>query len=414
MTRALLAVVCAFAALSSSAAAELGLQEVRVVVFAGLVAALCALPFLRGAPPPRPGAGLVCLFLLLLVIGVQDALDGGGGGGLDPIDYKVALPLLVLLAAPALAAEFEGEAFARFVWRLLALYVAGTFAYQVAAEPAAVARGYAGIVRYDPTGSVVMHASLSAVCLLLALARLGGPAAGWRERGAALAAAAVSALMVLQTATRTFIVTLGLFALFRVATARDRRAALGTLAAAACGLGLVFVAYAQLWDPSFLLRLTSTEGVEDYGSGRLPSLAHWLGLAGEHPMGLGFGAVRELMADGKPSLGGESTLEWPHNEFVRFYVEAGPPGLAFVVLLVGLLVRSALLAAAREGDPVRRTLALAVAADIVAEASLQNLLNAVYHATVLVAFLALAVQRPGPARSVPQVGPGQATALAPS
>jgi hypothetical protein len=38
----------------------------------------------------------------------------------------------------------------------------------------------------------------------------------------------------------------------------------------------------------------------------------------------------------------------------------------------------------------RRVLLLAVAADLLAEASLQNILNAVYHATVLVIFLAVA------------------------
>jgi hypothetical protein len=80
-----------------------------------------------------------------------------------------------------------------------------------------------------------------------------------------------------------------------------------------------------------------------------------------------------------------------------------------------MLVRAARLAAARDEEPVRRTLALAVAADIVAEASLQNLFNAVYHATVLVIFLSLAAHgaRRAPAPRV-EVGPGQAALLAPS
>ena len=48
-----------------------------------------------------------------------------------------------------------------------------TFLYQVLAEPAVVARGYEGIVRYDPTGSVVMHSSLSLIHLVVAATRLG-------------------------------------------------------------------------------------------------------------------------------------------------------------------------------------------------------------------------------------------------
>ena len=47
-----------------------------------------------------------------------------------------------------------------------------------------------------------------------------------------------------------------------------------------------------------------------------------------------------------------------------------------------------------------RALILAIAADLIAEACLQNLLNAVYHATVLILILCLAVaatRRPSPA-----------------
>ena len=100
--------------------------------------------------------------------------------------------------------------------------------------------------------------------------------------------------------------------------------------------------------------------------------------------------MRELLAGGRPALDGTTLLEWPHNEIVRFYVEAGPPGLLFVVLLLAVVVRRAVRTASADIDPVRRTLALAVAADLVAEALLQNLLNAIYHATVLFLLLTLA------------------------
>ena len=407
MIRALLVLTCAFAALSSSVAIALGLEQERIVVFSALVAGLCLLPYLQGAPLPRPGTGLLCLFLLLLAIAVQDGLVGT----LDPLDYKVALLLLVLLAAPGLAAELGETAMVRMSWALLALYVAVTFTYQLVAEPAAIARGYAGIVRYDVTGSVVMHASLGLVCVVVALARAAsGERLGTRCLGVAVAAMAL--VTVLETATRTVVLTLALFAVFHLATAENWSVALVRLLAAACGLGLVFALYSALWNPNLLLRLGSTD-TGDYGSGRLPSLAWWLGLMGDHPFGLGFGAVRELMADGKPFLEGESTLEWPHNEFVRFYVEAGPLGLAFILLLVGLLVRTALVAAAMDPVPERRALLLVIAADIVAESCLQNLFNAIHHATVLVLFLAAAAMR---ARSAagPRVGSGQAALPVPS
>ncbi|HVG87847.1 MAG TPA: hypothetical protein VM823_02670, partial [Gaiellales bacterium] len=105
--------------------------------------------------------------------------------------------------------------------------------------------------------------------------------------------------------------------------------------------------------------------------------------------------------------------EWPHNEFVRFYVEAGPLGLAFILLLVGLLVRTALVAAVADPVPERRALMLVIAADIVAESCLQNLFNAIHHATVLVLFLAVAAARDS-GTAPERVGSGQAALPAPS
>ena len=387
MTRVLLALICAFAAVSSTLADSLGFQTERVVAFSALVAALCALPHLRGARLVPPSGVLACLFLLLVAIAAQDALSGK----LDPVDYKVVLPLLVLVAAPALARDFDADALVRFAWRMLAAYALGTFAYEMVAEPAAISHDYAGIVRYDPTGSVIMHASLSLICLLLALARAAEPGPLPRRCGF-LAVGAVALVMVLEAATRTVIVSLTLLAGFHLLTTTNRGAALRQLLLAAVGLVLVFAAYSALVNPSFLLRLVSNDEVTDYGSGRLPSIAYWLTLVGDHPLGLGFGAVRELMADGKPFLDGDNTLEWPHDEYVRFYVEAGPLGLAFVLLLVGGCVRMALRAAAVDGCGPRRMLTLAIAADLVAESCLQNLFNAIYHATVLVTFLALAAK----------------------
>ena len=107
---------------------------------------------------------------------------------------------------------------------------------------------------------------------------------------------------------------------------------------------------------------------------------------------MGLGAVRELLADGRPALDGTSLLEWPHNEFVRLLRRgrtaraavrgpaAGDAGASRDPRARGI-----------EPDPVLRALILVIAADLVAEACLQNLLNAVYHATVLILILCLAV-----------------------
>ena len=58
-------------------------------------------------------------------------------------------------------------------------------------------------------------------------------------------------------------------------------------------------------------------------------------------------------------------------------------------------------------------LILAIAADLVAEACLQNLLNAVYHATVLILVLTLAATMAGRENVDREVPPGQAPAPMP-
>lgn len=394
LTRALLLLVCAFAALSASAAAAAGLEQERILLFSGFLVLLLLLPFLVRPTLVQPSGPVALLALLVAWMLLADA----AGGGFDPLDARVALPVLVLLAAPNLARHFAPDELMTLVWRLLSSYVALTFAYQFAAEPAAVARGYDGIVRYDPTGSVVMHSSLSLIHLMVAVARLGLPLPPV-ARLRTLVLAGLSLVMVLTTATRTALVTATLFAGLAVLSSKRPADTLRPLAAAALGFGLAFLAWTLLVDGSFWLRLSG--GQEDFSSGRWSSIRYWLGLAAQHPFGLGLGAVRDLLADGRPALGGDGLLEWPHNEPVRFYLEAGPPGPVFVVLLLGLLVRRAVRAARAEPDPMRRTLMLAIAADLVAESLLQNLFNAVYQATVLILVLTLTVAT---SRAVPAPG----------
>jgi hypothetical protein len=275
LTRALLVLVCGFAALSSSAAVALGLAEERVLVFTGLLLALLALPLLTRPALARPSGPALLLALLLAGIVVTDA-----GGTFDPVDAKVALPVLVLLAGPNLARQLTPAELATFVWRLLSFYVAVTFLYQVVAEPAVVARGHERIVRYDPTGSVVMHSSLSLIHLVLAATRLGEPQP-LRARLGVLALGGMSLSMVFLTATRTTLLTLTLLAVLTLLASPKPHRAGRRLAIAALGLGLAFAAWTLLVDDSFFLRLTG--GQEDFTSGRWTSVRHWLALAGETP-----------------------------------------------------------------------------------------------------------------------------------
>ena len=85
LTRALLVLVCGFAALSSSAAVALGLAEERILVFTGLLsgAAAPAVPLPAAARAGR--ADRCCCCALLAGIVLADL-----GGTFDPVDAKIA------------------------------------------------------------------------------------------------------------------------------------------------------------------------------------------------------------------------------------------------------------------------------------------------------------------------------------
>ncbi len=237
---------------------------------------------------------------------------------------------------------------------------------------------------------MVAYSSLAVITLLVTAARLPG----LRSRPVWLAhmlVAAVACVTIFLTATRTIFVTLAVFVLLQALAACEPGRCLRRTIALAGGLALAFLLHTWLVSDAFLHRLLG-QGVGDYSSGRWTSQLHWLRSALDHPLGLGLGAVRDTLARTRPPLGGGGLLEWPHNELIRFYVEAGPLGLAFVLLLLGFLLSRGVRAARLDGDGTRRALILAILADMVAQCLLQNYLNAIYQSTSLILVLATLIQ----------------------
>lgn len=383
--RILFALVFAFAFLSSDTAMELGVERARMAAFAAAVATLAALAVVRsGGLDPRGKTVPVLLSLLLAAMALRDI-----GHGVALADYKLVLPVLVLLVAPDVARAMGRLDPARLVALLLALYVALAAVAAVASGQGPRLRGYGDFVRWDFTGSLVTHSGL---CLVF----LAAAASGWREpaflpRPLLAVLAAIAAAMVLMAATRTVIVTLVLLALLHLAGTAEKARVMRRILAGACAATAIFALYTVLVSDAFFLRLFSPR-IEDFSSGRAHSQLHWLALAAEHPLGLGLGAVRELLGQGRPALDSERLLEWPHNEWVRLFVEGGIAGLAWLALLAGALLHRTLAAARSEPDPLRRALMLAILADMLAQSLLQNYLNAIYYSTAMILTLAVLIR----------------------
>lgn len=395
LMRGLLLLVLASLGLSSTTVSALGLEDLRMVLFAVLFLAL-----IGGAILLRPRFGnerqtapLVALWLLAL-IGIVSATAGQGG---SIIDYKILLPILALLLAPNLRAAVGDLDLARLTVRAGAVYVLASSGIAALVPSAAAFRNVAAHVRIDITGSIVLHASL---CTILALAAAAAAVhcQGTARRALLILVAAAAAWMVMLTGTRSALLLLVVFALLWAMAgrlhdlARPRVLGLG-LAVLGLFLLLSFMASDTLWS-----RLTEIAR-DDYSSGRWPAIRHWLGLAAGHPFGLGLGATRAMLAAGRPSIGGGALLEWPHNELVRFWVEAGPLGLMLVLIVIGEALRRALAHARATAAPIERVLVLAIAADLVVQCLFQNYFNSVYHATVMLMLLGMlaAGRQPAPA-----------------
>ena len=190
------------------------------------------------------------------------------------------------------------------------------------------------------------------------------------------------------TGTRSAVLTLVVFgALWLSAGRLPELARARTLGLVLAALALFFL-LSLLVSDSLWSRLVELGGA-GYSSGRWPAIQHWLALGAGHPFGLGLGAVRQLLAGGRPEIAGGHLLEWPHNELVRFYVEGGILGAVLVLVLIIEVVRRARRRAMATADPVERVIVLAIAADMLVQCLLQNYFNSVYHATVLLMILGM-------------------------
>lgn len=371
--------------LSAATADALGLQAARMVAFTALFAAL-ALIALVSEPATATPVDRAALALLAL-LGAMLAQDAHRP--LHALDLKPALPVVALLAGPRVALLLRGVDLPRLVWRLLSAYVAVTAVMLLLGPAESLREEASGVARWDVTGSVIAHGSLCAIHAVLALSIVTRPGA-FSRRAFAGGLGLLSLSLAFLTGSRTVLAILSLFLLL-AALRRPRGAGL-RVATAAGALAIALALHSALISDGLAQRLLGVGA--DYSSGRWQSSAVWLGLLAEQPLGIGLGGVRAALAAGRPALDGEALLEWPHNELIRLTVESGPLGLVFAVGLLTLLVRRAWQAARTADSPLAADLALVLAADLVAESLLQNLLNSVYQATTFTLLVAILAARP--------------------
>ena len=391
MVRLLFLANTSFLFLSSSTAALLGWQQLRVIAFSLILASLAAAAVL--CVPRFTMRGRELPFVLLWLLACIALLDVGGS--FHPYDYKIVFPVIGILVAPHLSHALDGINLPRVFLFILSTYVLVMCATMVIGAGNVVIRGHDAMSRLDLTGSVVTQASLCVVTFVLASVQAAHSKG--IPRVLVLAIAILAGLLVMLTATRTALVTLIVMAALAILAGPDRGRQIRAGIIGVIGTVCLFAIYTLAVSDAFLLRLVG-EGQHDYTSGRAHSLLYWLAMAAEQPLGHGIGTIRSMMEDGRPYIDGGLLLEWPHNELIRFYVEGGLPGLLLVLVLLVGMTRRALRAAGSSNDPIGRALVLVLAADMIAQCMLQNYFNTVYHSTMLLLILAVLCDRYAVAR----------------
>ena len=388
--RTLLMLLVVLATLSADQAERLGLAALRMPVFTMVVAAQVVLGLLV-RPAPDEHDALVAT-LLATIVGAIAVLDLQGT--VDPIDYKLLLPVAVLFASGPIADSLGARDLPNWLWRVLSLYVLATSLVVFTSDPADLARGADGIVRIDASGSLVTHSAFCTIHLALAAATFRR--ASLLGKLARLVTGGCSLAMLLAAATRTPFLTLSLGMTMLLAVAPDRARWARLLPMGAALIAAALFTYTVGVDDSLWRRIWS-DGQAEWSTGRAVAVDHWIQVSLDHPLGLGLGAVRDALGDGKPPLDGEAILDWPHNEAIRLWVEAGPIGLSFLLLLLGTLLARSLAICRNHPDDATRVTAAVVMADILAQSFFQNWLNGVYHATFGVVVVCL-LWRPLPIR----------------
>lgn len=365
--------------LSASLVDALGLR----LLMQGAFLAACALLLIVGmlrvrrqTPAALRDKGMALIGLALTgVVLVSDVMQGR----FEADSYKFVVLFGLMFVASELSATLDFNRLVRRYWMLLAAYtvLVGLAMLLGTGEGLYVQAGDAGPARLAVTGSVTQQGILGATFALLSLTYLM-QTRRWSARMAYALLLGAALLIVMLSASRQ-VILIAVLSLVLVFCSRPWNSRTGVvfrlkILAAACLAVLLFLGFSFAVDDTFYRRLFETSS-DAYGSGRLEAMEGWIRQAWEEGQGLGFGYIGRHIDYDTGQL-------WPHNEFVRFYVEGGWPGAGIIVILfVYPWVSLVPVLRAREGGAV-----MALAIGCVSIITVQMLLDNVVHNIFRIAF----------------------------
>ncbi len=271
---------------------------------------------------------ILCV-LWLLVILIVDFADGG----VFLKGYKIALPIIIMLICHDLAKSLNVESALKAIWMMLLIYIIITFISHLLGNTRVV--NVAGLYsRMDIAGSVTGHAVLCCIFIMFSISSVIANKL-FLGKKIVYVSSLIALYMMFQTGNRQSILILLVFSLIAVYQASNKKMALTYAVALFFSGGALFSLYTIFIDDGLFFRLFELDP-ERLSSGRVEAMSYWLSNMDNWVIGHGLGYIANVSQNVWGELGVHQNF--PHNEFIRFFIEGGVLGFLLITVLIAFFL----------------------------------------------------------------------------
>jgi len=312
--------------ISQSLASKYGIQSVLMIVYFSSFSLLLLTLFYSFKLRKKHFFIIAAMFSMLVVLFCIDFSDGF----ISYKGYKVILLLFSLLILHNLSNYFSTERLCASIFFIFLIYIVVSFLSHLLGNTNIVNVGSL-YIRYDLTGSVTAHAVLCSLYIMFSSAYYLKFKSNVK-RLALVASSFVSLYMIFLTGNRQSLIILILFGfILAYQQTKQINKSLFYFSIFITLFMIFFILFTLYVDSNMYYRVFNLNS-DDVMSGRGVSVLFWLDKSSTIFGGLGLGYIAQY---GELYGGILETYEnFPHNEYIRFYIEGGILGLVFIVTLL--------------------------------------------------------------------------------
>ena len=356
--------------ISQKIACEYGIKNVLQIVYFAVLFSIALFGFSSNKNINSPQTPIAIFVFLVLFILLSSHIIVGK---ISLTGYKVfAIPFLMLLGYPS-SKYFETEYFCKIILITLFVYIFVSFFLLVTGHGRTVS--VSGLyTRFDLTGSVTGHAILCALFIMFSLSFLLSKVKSINSIMLVIGIS-IAFYMLLKTGSRqSILILIMFFSICAFLFKENKRNLIYSLALLSI-FASVFSLYTVFVDNSFYYRFFSLDSSK-FTSGRSEAIIFWLNNVTNHFIGNGLGYIAQYTSSQLTEI--ETYERFPHNEFVRFYVEGGLLGVVFIVSIFFIFFSKCLQIIRNDSSLLRKYFAAAFLSVFLVNIFLENLIFDIY------------------------------------